>query len=67
MPVTCRHVNAKWRIVDGSGAIETTEQGNPRDGGGHDSEDACMAQARAINASLHKSGRINKDGIYEVG
>lgn len=50
MPVNCREIGGKWRIVEASsGRIAKTENDVPRDGGGHDSEDACMAQARALN------------------
>lgn len=49
MPVTCKQSHGKWRIVNPQGAIEMTEKGN---GGGHASREACMAQARAINANI---------------
>lgn len=63
MPVTCRQISGKWYIVSGSGTIEKTDKGNPR--GVHESREACMAQARAINASLTREGKINEDGNYE--
>lgn len=49
MPVRCELINGKWRIVDSDGKIERTDDGNPRDGGGHDNEEDCRAQQRAIN------------------
>jgi hypothetical protein len=51
MPVTCKQVAGKWRIVDTSGNVEKTEKGTPRDGEGHETREECMAQARAINAN----------------
>lgn len=53
MPVTCRLINDKYRIV-GAGKVEMTDNGNPRDGGGYDTREECMAQARAMNASTEK-------------
>jgi hypothetical protein len=55
MPVNCANIGGKFRIVDDSGAIETHASGEPLDGGGHDSGEACAAQARAINSELAAS------------
>jgi len=55
MPVHCRLINNKWRIVDGSDKIEKTKKGNPVDGGGHETKGACNKQARAINMNLDES------------
>jgi len=52
MPVHCAQKNDVWRIVDSSGNIEKTIKGNPVDGGGHDSKEACQKQAAAINRNL---------------
>ena len=55
MPVSCRVINDKWRIVEPSGGIAKTKKGNPIDGGGHPSKVACNRQARAINRSINES------------
>lgn len=54
MPVSCRKINGKWRLIEkATGKISMTKSGKPHDGGGHSSEGKCDAQARAINAALH--------------
>ena len=63
MPVTCDQQRAKWRIVERSGRVSLTDSGNPVDGGGHDDREACMAQARAINASLEKRAESDKQEV----
>ena len=63
MPVTCDQQRAKWRIVERTGRVALTDNGNPLDGGGHDDREACMAQARAINASVERSTEADKAEI----
>ena len=55
MPVQCRVVGNKHRIVEPSGRVAKTKKGNPVDGGGHSSRSACNRQARAINRSINQS------------
>lgn len=52
MPVSCKKIGGKYRIVGPGGGIEKTAKGHARDGGGHATSAACGRQARAINASL---------------
>ena len=49
MPVHVEKRGEKFRIVERSGRIATTDKGNARDGGGHDSEREAYKQAYAIN------------------
>lgn len=49
MPVHCKMQGGSWRIVGPDEQIEKTPQGQPRDGGGHPTEEDCQAQARAMN------------------
>lgn len=61
MPVRPVKINGKWRIVHDTpkgASISKSKHGKPVDGGGHASREQAMAQARAINASLHKKGKI---------
>jgi len=58
MPVKVRKRGDKWRIVEPSGRLARTGQGTPRDGGGHTSPAKAESQARAINRSLAKAGKI---------
>jgi len=51
MPVTCRKIGKKFRIVGRNGRIEKTGKGNAADGGGHSSRTSCTLQARAINSN----------------
>lgn len=57
MPVKCKKIRGKWRIVNASsGRIETNRNGNPVDGNGHDTARDCGKQARAINANQEGRG-----------
>jgi len=59
MPVKVRQIGRKYRVVEAdSGAVATGSKGNPRDGGGHQSEAKAKRQAAIINAHLAKKGRI---------
>jgi len=58
MPVSCRQIDGKWRLVGPDGSIEKTAAGADRDGGGHGSEAKCLEQARAVNASVHASAMV---------
>jgi hypothetical protein len=59
MPVAVRKRGRKFRIVEsGSGKIAKNAAGTPADGGGHSSEGAAERQARAINRSLSRAGKI---------
>lgn len=52
MPVTCKLISGKYRIVGPDGGVETNDAGTPVDGKGHATREACMRQARAINSNL---------------
>lgn len=52
MPVHVERRGGKYRLVEPSGKIAATENGNPRDGGGHANKDKAERQARAINDSV---------------
>lgn len=60
MPVTCKLISGKHRIVGPGGNIEKTADGNPRDGGGHETRAECQRQANAINANLSE-GRMSNE------
>jgi len=64
MPVKCRLINGKHRIVGPDGKIETNNAGTAVDGGGHSSHSACMRQARAINANIHSNSML---GLFHCG
>lgn len=65
MPVRCKSIGGKYRIVGPNGKIETTDGGNAVDGGGHPSEAACLKQAAAINRNLSVYG-IGHEGALPV-
>ena len=50
VPASVQRRDGKYRVVEPDGTLVTDEDGNAVDGGGHDSREAAMAQARAINA-----------------
>lgn len=59
MPVTTAKKGKKFRVVEAAtGAIALNAAGTALDGGGHDSYDQALAQARAVNASLRRQGKI---------
>lgn len=59
MPVTVKKQGSKFRVIDAAnGKITKTASGSAADGGGHNSEAAAKRQARAINASLSRRGKI---------
>lgn len=62
MPATCVKQGEKWRVVEPGGSVVKNSEGTPVDGGGHDSENACMSQARAINANDVKNEVIRVSG-----
>jgi hypothetical protein len=51
MPVACKEINGKWRLVGKDGKPEMNAGGNAADGGGHPDEQACLKQARGVNAN----------------
>ena len=52
MPATVVKVGEKYRVVEAdTGAIVRNDKGAPVDGGGHDTRQEALDQARAINAS----------------
>ena len=63
MPVTCDQQRAKWRIIERSGRVAVTSDGNPLDGGGHEDQGACIMQARTINANIVRSKDDEKQSI----
>lgn len=59
MPVTVRKVKGKWRVVEAdTGRIAKNRAGTAVDGGGHESREQAIEQARAVNASLKRRGKI---------
>jgi len=59
MPVTTKKVGEKFRVVEAnSGQIAKNKGGTALDGGGHGSKGKAAAQARAVNASLSRKGKI---------
>lgn len=59
MPAKAVKRGNKWRVVDAdSGQVVHTASGTAADGGGHSSESDAQRQARAINASLQRRGKI---------
>lgn len=63
MPVKCEERDGKVRLINrDSNQIETTEDGSPRDGGGHESMEACQRQAKTINNREYNSPDNNPRG-----
>lgn len=61
MPVTVARRGGRWRVVEktpGGSKIAKNAAGTAADGGGHESREQAERQARAINRSLHKRGKI---------
>lgn len=59
MPVSVKRHGTKFRVVEGdSDVIAKNASGSAADGGGHATKAAAEAQARAINASLKRKGKI---------
>lgn len=61
MPVTVAKRGGKWRVVEKVGAetkIAKNAAGTAADGGGHESREKAERQARAINRSLSKRGKV---------
>jgi hypothetical protein len=59
MPVCIEKRGNKWRVVNcGDRSIEMNKGGTPLDGGGHTTKAEAQRQARAVNASLSRSGKI---------
>ena len=54
MPVRPVKRGNKYRVVEPSGRIATTGKGAARDGGGHATRAAALAQCRAINRNVKK-------------
>lgn len=55
MPVTVRRRGGRYRVVEAAtGRVARNRAGTAVDGGGFRSRGRAMAQARAINASLHR-------------
>jgi hypothetical protein len=52
MPVKCKKMGEKYRIVGPDGKVEKNKEGSAVDGGGHESMDACQKQAGAINSNI---------------
>ena len=59
MPVKASKRGGRLQVVESaSGKAARGAGGGPVKKGGHSSKAAAQAQARAINASLHKRGKI---------
>ena len=52
MPVKVAKIGDKWRIVEKDGSISETSNGNPKDGGGHDTYEDALKQMRAIDMHI---------------
>lgn len=57
MPVGIKQVGNKWRVTEGN-RIATNKKGTALDGGGHGTREAALQQMKAVNASLHRAGKI---------
>ena len=51
MPATVAMRNGKWRVVEENTGNLVRRNGTSVDGGGYDSKEKALAQARAINAN----------------
>jgi hypothetical protein len=62
MPVIAVKRGDKYRVVEkpveGRVKIAKNKAGTAADGGGHSSKEAAQRQARAINRSLKRAGKI---------
>lgn len=59
MPVKVIREGKRFRVVEARGGrVAKNAAGTAADGGGHASEAAAQAQARAINANLKRKGKI---------
>jgi hypothetical protein len=58
MPVKVVERGGKFRIVDPNGQLTRNDAGTPVDGSGHDNKRTAEKQAAAINAMLHRQGKI---------
>ena len=54
MPVRVKKIGSKFRLVEANGTIAKTQNGKPRDGGGHTLNSKANRQASVINANLRK-------------
>lgn len=51
MPVKTKKQGTRWRVIEAAtGKIAKTKTGKAIDGGGHQSKQKALAQARAVNA-----------------
>lgn len=68
MPVTTAKKGAKYRVVEAdTGSIALNSSGTALDGGGHANQAQAAAQARAVNASLRRQGKLKTAGLkHEV-
>lgn len=59
MPVVVRKQGKKFRVVEASsGKVVKTAGGGKADGGGHRTRAEAESQARGINRSLSRAGKI---------
>lgn len=59
MPVTVKKQRGQYRVVEAdTGKIAKNKGGTALDGGGHGEIGKTKAQARAVNRSLGKKGKI---------
>lgn len=52
MPVKCKLVDGKYRILEPGGGVAKNNAGTALDGGGHNTMSKCRAQASAINVNI---------------
>ena len=55
MPVRVVKRGELFRLIEADGSLAKTENGKPRDGGGHRTKKKAAVQARVINASIAKA------------
>jgi len=61
MPAQVRKLGKKFRVVEidhGQAKLIRNAKGTPVDGGGHERRQDADAQARAINRTLSRAGKI---------
>lgn len=65
MPVSCKLQKNKYRLCGPDGKPEMNKAGTPIDGGGHETMQLCMRQARAVNRNL-KMQEL-RDRVFSLG
>jgi len=58
MPARVQKRGTKYRVVDPNGRLVRNRAGTPVDGGGQGRREKAARQARAINASMRRRGKL---------